>query len=154
MSLHEKKADKTMTRLRLISRLENDDRRLREMEIRASRRRLRTLAPVPFQVPWLPRPWLGWVMLLEDCPKSRRPVSVAEPHFPVLPDFRGASYAKRYELLLRKLVLEKLYDRAAFLMATEAQGRRGEYTEPATDLSMRTFLVGLAGHVATYVASI
>lgn len=101
-----------------------------------------------------PRPWLGWVMLLEDCPKSTRPVSVAEPHFPVFPDFRGASYAKRYELLLRKLVLEKLYDRAAFLMATEAQGRRGEYTEPAADLSMRNFLVGLAGHVATYVASI
>ena len=101
-----------------------------------------------------PRPWLGWVMLLEDCPKSRRPVAVTEPHFPVFPDFRGASYAKRYELLLRKLVLEKMYDGAAFLMATEHQGRRGDYTEPATDLSVRKFLVGLAGHVATYVASI
>ena len=38
--------------------------------------------------------------------------------------------------------------------STEAQGRRGVYTEPATDLSMRKFLIGLAGHVATYVASI
>lgn len=101
-----------------------------------------------------PRPWLGWVMLLEDCPKSRTPVSVAEPHFPVFPEFRAASYAKRYELLLRKLVLEKLYDGSAFLMATEFQGRRGKYTEPAADLSMRKFLIGLAGHVATYVASI
>ena len=101
-----------------------------------------------------PRPWLGWVMLLEDCQKSRRPVAVAEPHFPVFPDFQGTSYAKRYELLLRKLVLEKHYDRAALLMATEAEGRRGEHTEPARDLSMRTFLVGLAGHVATYVASL
>lgn len=101
-----------------------------------------------------PRPWLGWLMLLEDCPKSQRPVTVAEPHFPVFKEFRGASYAKRYELLLRKLMMEKLYDGAAFLMATEAQGRRGDYSEPAKDLSMRRFLTGLAGHVATYVASI
>lgn len=101
-----------------------------------------------------PRPWLGWMMLLEDCSKSRRPVSVAEPHFPVFPEFRQASYAKRYEVLLRKLVLEKFYDGAAFLMATEAQGRRGEYSEPASDLSMKKFLIGLAGHVATYVAGI
>jgi Restriction endonuclease XhoI len=101
-----------------------------------------------------PRPWLGWVMLLEDCPKSRTPVSVAEPHFPVFPEFQAASYAKRYELLLRRVVMERLYDGAAFMMATEARGRRGRYTEPAADLSMRRFLVGLAGHVATYVSSI
>ena len=101
-----------------------------------------------------PRPWLGWVMLLEDCPKSRTPVKVDEPHFPAFDEFRNASYAKRYELLLRKLVLEKLYDGAAFLMSTEAQGLRGAYTEPASDLAMRRFLVSLAGHVATYVALI
>jgi hypothetical protein len=101
-----------------------------------------------------PRPWLGWVMLLEDCPKSRRPVSVAEPHFTVFPEFRAASYTKRYELLLRKLLLERLYDSAAFLTATEAQGRLGKYSEPAADLSIRKLLIGLAGHVATYVASI
>ena len=42
------------------------------------------------------------------------PVGVNEPHFKVFPEFRGASYAKRYELLLRRLVLEKLFDGAAF----------------------------------------
>jgi Restriction endonuclease XhoI len=73
------------------------------------------------------RPWLGWVMLLEDCLKSTTPVSVAEPHFKVFPEFQGASYAKRYELLLRKMVLEKLYDSTAFLMATANGGPRGEY---------------------------
>ena len=29
-----------------------------------------------------PKPWLGYLMLLEDAPGSTRPVSVAEPHFP------------------------------------------------------------------------
>ena len=43
-----------------------------------------------------PRPWIGWVMLLESCPKSMTPVKVVEPHFKVFPEFRGATYAKRY----------------------------------------------------------
>lgn len=93
-----------------------------------------------------PRPWLGWVMLLEDCPKSLAPVAVSEPHFKVFEEFRGASYARRYELLLRRLVLEKLFDGAAFLMATDRQGRSGTYSEPARDLGMRPFLAALTGH--------
>lgn len=101
-----------------------------------------------------PRPWLGWVMLLEDCGASTTSVGVAEPHFNVFPEFRDSSYSRRYELLLRKLMLEKLYDGAAFLMSTEAQGVRGEYSEPAIDLSMKKFLAGLAGHVRSYLAGI
>ena len=38
-----------------------------------------------------PRPFLGWVMLLEDCDKSRSPVRDAHPHFPVFAEFKGAS---------------------------------------------------------------
>lgn len=101
-----------------------------------------------------PRPWLGWVMLLEDCAGSQRPVRVSEPHFKVFPEFHGASYAGRYELLLRKLVQEKLYDAAAFLLSTEEGGRRGAYREPAEDLTMKRLLAGLAGHVAGYLAAI
>ncbi|MFV1480352.1 PaeR7I family type II restriction endonuclease [Phaeobacter sp. JH64H1] len=39
-----------------------------------------------------PRPFLAWIMLLEDCPKSNAPVSDKQPHFPVDAAFRGASY--------------------------------------------------------------
>jgi hypothetical protein len=99
-------------------------------------------------------PWLGWVMLLEDCQKSARPVAVTEPHFSVFPEFRGASYCRRYELLLRKLVQERLYDAAAFLASTEQDGPRGYFTEPAQDLTMKGFLAQLAGHVAGYLAAI
>jgi hypothetical protein len=100
------------------------------------------------------RPWLGWVMLLEDCEGSTGPVGVDEPHFSVFPEFEGTSYAARYELLLRKLVLQKLFDASTLLMATSSSGPRGGYSEPAADLSMKKFLAGLAGHVRTYKASI
>lgn len=99
------------------------------------------------------RPWLGWIMLLEECPKSTSPVAVAEPHFKVFPEFQGASYADRYELLLRKMVLEKLYDSAALLMATAEGGTKGNFREPATDLGLKRFFAGLSGHVTTYLAS-
>jgi len=39
------------------------------------------------------KPFVGWLMLLEDCPQSRAPVQDKSPHFPVFPAFRGASYA-------------------------------------------------------------
>jgi hypothetical protein len=99
------------------------------------------------------RPWLGWVMLLEECPRSMAPVKVDEPHFKVFHDFKGASYAKRYEILLQKLMKERLYDSAAFLLATEKGGKKGEFSEPMNDLSMRAFLAGLAGHVGVHIAS-
>lgn len=98
------------------------------------------------------RPWAGWVMLLEDCEASGSPVSVSESHFPVFPEFKGASYAMRYELLLRKIVAEKLYEASALLLATAGGGPRGEYREPAPDLTMRKFLASLGGHVAGYLA--
>lgn len=98
------------------------------------------------------RPFLGWVMLLEDCAKSREPVGVAEPHFDVFPDFYGASYGRRYEELLRRLARERLYDSAALVLATAEGGPRGEFTQPAEDLTMRKLLGALAGHAAGFMA--
>ncbi len=39
------------------------------------------------------RPFVGWLMLLEDAPASRAPVRDLSPHFPVFEEFQGASYA-------------------------------------------------------------
>jgi len=99
------------------------------------------------------RPWLGWVMLLEDCPESTAPVKVEEPHFLAFPEFHGASYAKRYQLLIQKMILEKFYDAGALLLATASGGPEGIYAEPSEDLTMRRVLAGLAGHVTSYLAS-
>src|SRR5580698_1746341 len=79
------------------------------------------------------RPWLGYVMLLEEAPDSLRPVRAREPHFKVFPEFKEASYAKRYEILLTKLVRERLYDSACFLLSDRVNGLAGKYKEPAPE---------------------
>jgi hypothetical protein len=96
------------------------------------------------------RPWLGYVFILEDCEKSRRPVSVKEPHFSVFPEFREASYAKRYEILLTKLLRERLYDGASLLLTPREGGMRGRYTSPSEELSFRTFAAGLSAHAMAF----
>lgn len=98
-----------------------------------------------------PRPWSGWLMLLEDCERSHAKVDVSEKHFSVLPEFNQTSYAQRYAILTRKLMLEKKYDQAAFLMASKDSGPNGKYIEPEKDLSMRSFLASLAGHIRVFL---
>jgi hypothetical protein len=98
-----------------------------------------------------PRPWVGWIMVVEECPGSTKAVRVDEPHFNVFEDFRGASYAARYELLMRRLLLEKHYDGASLLLSP--RGSEGIYQEPAADLSMKRFLASLGGHVQSFLAS-
>lgn len=99
------------------------------------------------------RPWLGYMMLLEEAPGSIRPVKPSEPHFKVFPEFKDASYGKRYEILLTKLVRERLYDSACFLLSDPKRGARGEYREPASELTFEKFLTSLLSR-ATAVAKI
>ena len=96
------------------------------------------------------KPWLGYLFLLEDCPESRRPVSTREPHFTVFPEFKNASYAKRYEMLCRKLVRERHYTSAAFMVSDRVDGMNGAYGEPAGDLGFETFARSLVAQVSVY----
>jgi hypothetical protein len=89
------------------------------------------------------RPWLGYMMLLEEAPGSTRPVKPQEPHFKVFPEFKNASYAKRYEVLLTKLVRERLYDSSCFLLSDARNGPRGSYREPVPELSFENFMTSL-----------
>lgn len=89
------------------------------------------------------RPWLGYMMLLEDAPESTRPVRAQEPHFKVFPEFKDASYAKRYEILLTKLVRERLYDSACFLLSDAKNGPKGNYRQPASELTFENLMSSL-----------
>lgn len=96
------------------------------------------------------RPWVGYVFLLEDSPRSRQSVRVSEPHFKVFPEFVTASYAQRYELFCRKLVRERHYNAAAFLLSARAKGLIGDFSEPAEDLAFAIFARSLVAHVGAY----
>ncbi len=97
-----------------------------------------------------PKPWLGYLMLLEDADGSTRPVSVVEPHFPVFEEFRGASYAKRYEILLTKMVRERLYDAACLILSPSEAGRNGAFSEPSPELSFANFAESLVARAIAY----
>ena len=97
-----------------------------------------------------PRPWLGFMMLLEASPASMRSVSVEEPHFPVFPEFSDSSYAKRYQLLCMRLVRERLYDSACLLMSDADGGRLGAFSTPSEEVSISRFAASLASHAAAY----
>lgn len=98
-----------------------------------------------------PRPWLGYFMMLEDAPGSTRPIArIPEPHFRVFKEFRNTSYADRYGLLCRRLVRERLYDAACFIMSARDTGASGDFREPDRELSFKVFATSLVGHATAF----
>src|SRR3546814_93569 len=71
--------------------------------------------------------------LLEDCPAARAPVRCEEPHYPVFDEFRGASYAQRYQILCERLVERQLYTAAAFEL-TPNNSKQHQALTPATSI--------------------
>jgi hypothetical protein len=96
------------------------------------------------------RPWLGYVFILEDCDGSNRPIETRGPHFPVFPEFKSASYAKRYEIFLTKLLRERLYDGACLLLTNRADGLKGKFRSPTKEIQFTTFAAGLAARAITF----
>lgn len=96
------------------------------------------------------RPWLGYLMLLEECPGSTNPVSVREPHFPVFAEFRDASYVRRYELLLTHMVRERLYDSACFLLSERTSVLTGNFREVSSDLGFTQFATSFLGKAMAF----
>lgn len=99
-----------------------------------------------------PKPFLGWLMVVEDAPGSRCPVRNEEPHFQVFPEYKNASYLQRYDLLCQKLVKEQLYTAAALLASPKEGQDSGEYSELSRLSSLEAFVTTFAGHIAAEAA--
>jgi len=98
------------------------------------------------------RPFLGWLMLVEECEASTVSVSVKEPHFQVDPIFRGASYIQRYDILCKRLVQEGLYTSTALLVSPREAVDDGGYRKMSDLTSLKTFVTEFAGHIAAVAA--
>lgn len=99
-----------------------------------------------------PRPFVGWLMMVEDATKSRSTVRMKSPHFPVLEEFKGTSYLNRYDLLCQRLVQEQLYTTATVLAAPRSAVDSGEFSELSHMTGLKAFVTALAGHVAAEAA--
>ena len=99
-----------------------------------------------------PRPFVGWLVLVEDCEKSRSPVWGSSPHFPVFDEYKGASYADRYNFLCQRLVQEQLYTTATVLLSPRTSVEDGDYSELSEMTGLKTFVTSLAGHAAAEAA--
>jgi hypothetical protein len=65
--------------------------------------------------------------------------------------YKGVTYAERYELLCRRLVLERIYNASCFLMATNTKST--VVTQPAVDLTFARFAAALRGHAIAFLGS-
>ena len=99
-----------------------------------------------------PRPFVGWLMLVEDAAGSNSPVRDAAPHFPVFAEFKGAPYLRRYDLLCQRLAREQRYSAASVISSRRTDAKAGAYSDLWESTSLKTFIASLAGHVAASAA--
>lgn len=88
-------------------------------------------------------PWAGYLFIVEQSTDSTTPVKVAQPYFPVMPEFVNTSYIDRYELFCKRLMRERHYS-ATSLVWTATPDRFGDVSP---ELSLQTFLFSLMGHL-------
>ena len=91
------------------------------------------------------KPWLGYMMLLEEHMKSTKPVRLRQPHFLAFSEFNNSSYQRRYELFCTRLVRERLYDAACLIVSPFDRGASGTYKEPLAELAFSNFVLSLQG---------
>ncbi|BFI95975.1 MAG: PaeR7I family type II restriction endonuclease [Rhodanobacter sp.] len=115
-------------------------------------------------------PFLGWLILVEDNEDSRRPTQLTSKHFEVQPEFIApqeqpvantkkkapkpqlVGYLERYEILCRRLMQERLYDRACVMPSPRSAAEDGAYGEMSDTTNLKSFVAGVAGHVAAWAA--
>lgn len=101
-----------------------------------------------------PRPFVGWVILVEDAYGSRRPgVREMSRWFPAFPEFRNISYLERYDILCRRPMQERLYTEAAVIASSRDDGLEGEYSNMSDATSLFRFAAAFAGHIAAEAAT-
>lgn len=99
------------------------------------------------------RPFVGWLVMVEDAPKSRAPAQrESSRHYPIFPEFRNASYLQRYDILCQKLMRENLYTAACMLTSPREAVTTGAYANMSELTSLKSFVTAFAGHIAAEAA--
>lgn len=110
--------------------------------------------------------FVGYILLVEDCPATECTVAINMKHFRILPEFmahpeqrektyirnpkghfprvEGLSYMDRFDILCKHLMKKKLYDSACVIKAKRKTD--GSYSDVSPDTSIKAFLARLAAH--------
>lgn len=95
------------------------------------------------QFPMQQVPWLGYLMIVGNDKHSTVAVRNQTSLFNILPEFENASYISRYQILCRKLLLERNYTSVALTWTTDD----GSYGDVCDDLSIKNFLRSFSGYL-------
>jgi len=98
-------------------------------------------------IPMSPRPWLGFLFLLEDSDDSTKPVRILEPHFQAHEMFQNTSYMERYVLCCKQMIRERLYDAAALIASDSVNGPKGTYREPDQQVGIEMLITAISAHL-------
>lgn len=97
------------------------------------------------------RPWLGYLMMLEDAPGSTRKCTRRKlKHFSMREEFQEISYARRYEIFCERLVRDRIYDATCLILSSAEAGSRGMYSEPSVELCFRSFATSLLARASAF----
>lgn len=97
------------------------------------------------------RPWLGYLMMLEEAPGSIRKCKRKKlSHYPMREEFQEISYARRYEIFCERLVRDRIYDATCLIMSNPETGSKGFYIEPNNEISFSNFAISLSAKAAAF----
>lgn len=99
-----------------------------------------------------PRPFLGWLMLVEDAPGSRTPVRDPSLRDSALPGFKDTSYIQRSNILCQRLMQDQLYTAACVIAAPRRAVADGQYVELDALTGLGNLVTTFAAHVAAEAA--
>ena len=99
-----------------------------------------------------PKPFVAWMMLVEDRPESRSLTKGRGQLFPIVSASEGASYLQRYDQFCQRLIQERRYTTATLLTSPRTAAATGEYSELSPMTSLKTFVTSFAGHIAIEAA--
>ncbi|MER5948970.1 PaeR7I family type II restriction endonuclease [Streptomyces sp. NPDC001904] len=101
------------------------------------------------------RPWIGYFFILEEAIQSTRParqqVSAALPTDSAYGTH--PSYEDRYRLLCERLLENKLYDGACFLLSNTDPDAVVKQSDPSSGIDFGSFMASLEGYLAKYCAN-
>jgi Restriction endonuclease XhoI len=97
------------------------------------------------------KPWLGYLFMLEEKPKSLKATKrINLKPYQVDDQFQRLSYARRYEIVCQRMVRERLYDSACFITSNAVEGLQGRFKQPDAELSIRKFAISLHARAAAF----